>query len=223
MSVMKANRGFTLIEVAITLAVIAIVASAGYFTIRTGARNAGVSGAAYEATLRLQGLRVRALGDGADLYAILLDARGNDATDCGVLARTRCTTLFVLRDVDLATFSIADLASGTVAHATLVDRYDFARGIRFARSQDGKTAAPPFGAVEVFDTDLTKTASSRAYVAFRFTRGGEVMPFFFGGTVPAGKAGSAFALGNELSDEVRGEKKGVLVGFPTGIVRSLAL
>jgi prepilin-type N-terminal cleavage/methylation domain-containing protein len=219
---MRTNRGFTLLEVVVTLAVIAIASSVGYVGLRAATRNAGVSGAAYDATLRLQGLRAKALGDGVDLYAVLLDAKDNDARGCGILASDSCTQLFVLKDV-VAGFDVTQLAAGTIANAALVDRFDFAKGIRFAHSRDGVAAAPPFDTVTVFDPDLTKSAGSRTYCAFQFTRGGDVKPLFFGGTVPTGKAGYAFALGNELSDEPAGEKKGVLVGFPSGIVRSLAL
>lgn len=217
---MRGARGLTLIEVAITLAVIAIVASAGYAIVRNARKNASVGAAAYEATIRLQGIRAKALSEGADYDVVVLDAKDNDASGCGLLPSVSCTQLYVLRAVDPAAFSITSLAAGTITGATLDERLTFGNGIRFARMANGKNPAPPFDAVAMFDPDLTGTASGRAWFAVRFTAGGDVRPVVYGGTAPDGKAGYAFVLGNDLSDTAAGERKGVLVGFPAGIVRS---
>lgn len=213
-------RGFTLLELAITVAVIAIVASAGYAIVRNARRNASVGAAAYEATMRLQGLRARALSDGVDLDAVFLDAKDNDASGCGLLASVDCTQLIVLSGVQPATFKMSDLAAGTIAGASLVDRLTFGNGLRFARMADGKSPAAPFDTVTMFDPALTRSTAGRAWFALRFTARGEVRPVVYGETPPAGKAGYAFVLGNALSDTAAGERKGVLVGFPAGIVRS---
>lgn len=217
---MRRARGFTLLELAITVAVIAIVAAAGYAIVRNARRNASVGAAAYEATMRLQGLRARALSDGVDLDAVFLDAKDNDASGCGLLASVDCTQLVVLSGADAMTFPIAQLAGGTITGATLVDRLTFGNGIRFARMADGRNPSAPFDTVTMFDASLTRTAAGRAWFAVRFTARGEVRPVVYGETPPAGKAGYAFVLGNALSDTAAGERKGVLVGFPAGIVRS---
>jgi prepilin-type N-terminal cleavage/methylation domain-containing protein len=221
------SRGFTLLELVIVVSIIAILAVVGVVIGRNATKNASVSGAAYELATRLQGLRATAMSEGVDYYAVVLDAAGNDARTCGWLDRTHCAQYVLLKNVDPALFKLSAFApNSAVSNAEIDDRKDLPRPVRFMPHTDQTPyTRAPFTAVNIFDTAVVQTcgADSRPCFMIRFGRDGDVAamqtPAGSSATPIAGKIGFAFVLSNDL-DQPQGDRKGVLISFPTGIVRS---
>lgn len=221
---MRSQRGFTLIEVAVTVALAAIVAALAITTVTAARRNASVGSTAWELATRFKGLRGRALGDQRDLVFVAVDAQGNDARGCGALAPARCARWFLLAPEDGWSFASFDPAS-PATDAEIVDSEQLPRGIRLHLGAVDRPGPVPFDSARVLDSALTRAcgADGALCVAFRYSRNGEVRaepPT----TDPVTAAGVAIPLGSDLVGEHRGaDARAVLVGFPSGIVRSYGL
>lgn len=221
---MRRVRGFTLIELAIVLAVVGILATAATFSFRAGSRNANLSRATYELAMRFAGMRPAAIAAGRDRLLVFVDAPGGDSSACYTSASSGCTRYFVLTNPGptwaLSTFDPAAPAGSGTATAELVRSEALPRGVRLD-FRAGRPALPaPFDGVAFDDADLLGTCGGRSCFAVRFTARGEVVPEYAGTTRPA-KAGHAFVLGTKLGDEGL-ERRALLVSFPAGITKTYA-
>ncbi len=215
---MRRQRGFTLIEMALVIALVAIVAVAGYVTMRAARRNAAVGGISFELVVQLQGLRTKALAEQRDHLAVL---HAGDGGGCSLVRRAGCVRLFVLAAPQPAwTLGAFDPAVPGNQTGELVDTLVFPQGVLLDPAAAGMTGRPPFGNVRAWDADLTGACAGFRCVAVRFAADGAVR-----GEKPDGarvtKAGHILALQTDLQAETRGaERRAVLVSFPSGIVKS---
>ena len=211
--------GYTLIEVMTVVAIIAILSALAVWYPRNAKRNASISSAAWDVSLRLSGLRSAAMAEGQDYLFVIVDAPGNDGTSCGVVSQANCVAYFILSNPNAA-WSLATFNPGApAANAQLVDSQTLPRG---ARLETNLAALPPapFSNVTISgptDTALVGTCGGRNCMAVRFTQSGAARPEF--ATPGAARLGWSFVLGSDLSPGV-GERKGIVVGFPTGIVKA---
>lgn len=219
---MRRPRGFTLIEIVIVLSVVAIVAAAGVMAYTSATRNAQLTGAAHELAVRLTGLKARALSEGRDLLLVFADAPGGDASSCGWNNSTACARYFILGG-PAPTWLLSDFdpASPTDDVEAIVEQQLLPKGAHLDFVVTPPAIKPPFNTVVVHDPDLTAVcAGGRACFALRFTARGDVRAEFAAGA-PMAKPGYAFLLASELETRAAA-RRGVLVSFPSGIVRSFA-
>lgn len=212
-------HGLTLIEIAIVLAIIAILTAAAFWVPRYSMRNASISSAAWDMSIRLGGLRSSAMAEGQDYLFVVVDAPGNDGTGCDVYSQGSCAAYFILSNPGAA-WSLATFNPGAPgANAQFVDSRTLPRG---ARLETALAAAPPapFDNVAISgpaDTALVGTCGGRSCMAVRFAQSGTARPEY--ATPGAARPGWSFVLGSDLPQGVA-ERKGIVVGFPTGIVKT---
>jgi prepilin-type N-terminal cleavage/methylation domain-containing protein len=217
---MARARGFTLIEMVVVVAIVAILAAGAVVSFRSSTRNASLSSATYDFAVRLAGLRAIAMSEGQDYLLVFADAPSSDATGCGLFDEEACSHYFVLANPATAwTLAAFDPAS-PATNAALVRSETFPRGVHLDLAQTF-TAPPPFSGIAVHDTDLrVSCGEAQTCFAFRFSRLGSIDPVYAGSTTPA-KVGYGFVLGTERSGG-GGERRGVAVAFPSGIVKTVA-
>ncbi len=217
-SPMRAHRGFTIIEMMVVVAIVGILAGLAIVGFRAARRNASVQGTAFELALRLDGLRTRALRDGSDLVAVIVDA-GN-VQQCAHGASSECGMFRLLRPAPGFALNAFNPA-GPFLNASEVDRDTLPFGIRFHRAADGRAAPRPFDATRIFDPELVGNCGGRACVGMRFSGNGTVSAEYADGVPGNPKLGVAFALGSELTAETRGtDQRGIVVTFPAGIAKA---
>jgi prepilin-type N-terminal cleavage/methylation domain-containing protein len=214
---MRRTRGFTLIEVMIVLAVVAILATVSAIGIRTTRRNAGLSTAAYGLLVQLRGLRAVAMSENKEYVFLFADAPGSDASACSS-DPTKCARFYVLAQ-PTPTWALADFdTAAKVEQASLVKTEILPGGVHLDTAATF-TPADPFSAIPIHDADLTRTCKSgERCFAIRFSPTGAVRPDFAGT-----KLGYAFVLGSDLNATSSGaHRRGILITFPSGIVKSNA-
>ncbi len=209
---MRRSRGFTLIEMAVVIGIIGVLAAAAFGISRAAQRNATLGNATFEFVQRLRGLRFMAMRDNQDYVFVFADAVSADACRFG---NNQCARWWILKPS--STWGIADFtpASPTGGGAQYVDTGAMPRGV-YLDAGRAFTAPAPFTGATLADTDLTTTCASRACFAIRFAGNGEVLP------VPntTSKVGYAFAFSSTLASETRAaESRVVLVSFPAGLVK----
>lgn len=215
---MRRPRGFTLIELAVTLAVIATVAVAAIVGTRAARRNAQIGSASFDLVLQLQGLRTRALAEQRDHLAVI---HGGDGAGCTLVRQAGCVRVFFLAGPDDGAWTLQAFTPDEPAADAdeLLDTVVLPRGV--ALDEAAAMAGPaPFTNVAAWDDDLTAACGGVRCVAFRFGADGNVR-----GEAPDGaaleKAGHIVALATDLEGETAAaERRAVLVSFPTGIVKS---
>jgi len=220
---MRAHRGFTLIELMVVVAIMAIVGGLLVLQGRSARQNANMAGGAFELALRLGGLKARAMADGYEYVLVVADAA--DPAACRS-SDTSCGRVLVLRRPD-ATFST--LFTGTysvdppIAAAESVDDGGMQYLPRNSQFDVTSTwSAPvPFDSVTAFDGTILQTcAGGRRCFAIRFRPDGEVRPVVPPGTpIPAG---FAFVLRPSQAQSAAAERRGIFVSFPAGLVKTAA-
>ena len=229
---MRRNRGFTLIEMMIVVAVISILATLAFSWMRAARRNAGVAAISYELEMRVDQLPFVALSEQTDQLLVIADVPNNDAAECGSILSAGCARVFHLRG-PAAAWRLQDFDVGAPGAnvAAIVDEERLGQGVRFHLAAAGAALPSPFNAFsatfEVFDDDLVADcAGNRKCVAYRFRANGRVAAEPPDPAAPptALKSGHAIALGSELTGEYRGARQvGVLVALPSGIARTFAV
>lgn len=219
---MRRLRGFTLIEMVVVIALVAIVAGMAVVGMRAARRNATVGGASFELVLKLEGLRTKALTEQRDHLAVLV---AGDGGACRMLRSEGCVRLFVLAAPTsawtLEGFSPDSAGANLDADAgEVVDRIVLPQGVTLHAAAAGMAGKPPFANVEAWDADLDGTCGTVRCVAFRFGASGEVRGEAPDGTVVR-KPGHIVALATDLEGQSgAAERRAVLVSFPSGIVKS---
>jgi prepilin-type N-terminal cleavage/methylation domain-containing protein len=227
---MRSERGFTILEVAVTVAIIGVVAAMAIPIVTAARRNASVASTAWDLALYLKGPRAKALTEQKDLVFVLVDAQGNDARACGALSRARCVRRFLFAPLPTWSFATFDPASPSAnvdeTPGVIFEQDTLPRGIRFYLPAVDRTALPtPFDTVKVLDSGLTRACGpdGARCLALRFSADGQVTaepPT----SAPVTSAGVAIGLGSDLVAEHAGaDLRSILVSFPSGIVRSYGL
>ncbi len=219
---MRENRGFTLIELMVGIAIVAIVAGMVVWQGRSARRNATMAQAAYELALRIGGLKARAMADGQEYVLVVADTSNPAACK---LNEDTCGQVLVLTKPDLTfatTFQSGFVPGAPVTNAEVTDDGGDARIARNAQFDLGSTWRPPapFSAVTAFDPNATFTCAGRSCFAIRFRPDGQVLPIIVPNTpIPAGYA---FVL--RPIDEPSGgaERRAIFVSFPAGLVKTAA-
>jgi prepilin-type N-terminal cleavage/methylation domain-containing protein len=216
------ERGFTMIELAVVLAIVAVLAGMGFFVARAGRANANMASAAYELAIRLTGQRAEALADGLDRIVVVVDAPDNDARNCGTFNSVSCLRYFVLRNPTAAWTLNAFNPASPAVNAEILEQRTMPTGVRFHLPARSALAARPFQKVVILDLQLSGACGPSGLTCFaiRFTGDGDVRPVYPAAASPV-KTGLALVLGSNATSETRaGETKGIVVGFPSGIVRT---
>ncbi len=224
---MKRARGFTLLEIVVVVAIIAVLTTAAGFYVRAGMRNAQLAGATGEISNRIFALRMAALADGVDRLLVFVDAPGSDARGCGWFDTSGCARFFVLRgpsaDWALSSFDFDAPGGSGTATAAVMERQTLGPGVHLDLGFAPPALPSPFDGVTVHDAALVGDGlcHSRSCFAVRFTYDGKVMPVYVDDDATE-KAGLAFVLGTDKTVETNAaERKEVLISFPAGIVRIL--
>lgn len=223
---MKRPVGFTLIELAIVLAVIAALALVAGATFRSARGNSGTASAAFDLTIRLQGLRTKALAEQKEYVLVLMNPEGNDASRCGTVSPRRCLRWFLLSAPasawTLGAFSAADPAT----NASMEDSGSFDRGVVIDVDSAGLAGPAPFDTISLFDPSIRgdcqdEDGKTCRCVAVRYKPTGEVAPVLVA-TPTSTQTGMAFGLVAGSRDERTGADthRAVLVSAPTGLVKT---
>jgi prepilin-type N-terminal cleavage/methylation domain-containing protein len=206
---MDRQRGFTLIEVAVVIAIVGVIAAVGVGFWRSLGKNAAVGDASLEVAATLEGLRVTAMREGVPYGALVMDALNNDPATC-MADRKDCMRICVLRDPD-PTWTAA---TSNPTAAVLGDCTVFTSGVRF-RLTGANPPPAPFNTLVPNDPVLVPVVSGRRVLAVRFNTNGMVVP-----AVPAmGLAnGVAVVLSSDAANAAL--STGVVLSFPYGLVRT---
>lgn len=213
-------RGFTLIEMAVTILVIGIAAAMTIPVMRAAVKNATVVGVGFDLKIKLEQLRARAMRDQRELVAVIVDARENEPRNC---AGDDCASFYVLHPLAGFQLNAFDPAEA-IEDAEHVDHERLGNGIKLYLPASGRAAPTPFTNVLLFDGPgealLGNCGGHRRCVGFRFLADGSVQPEPpTGGAVPS-RLGLAFAIGSDIDEQSSASaQRGVLVAFPSGLVR----
>lgn len=217
---MKNRRGFTLVELMIVIAIIAILAAVTVAGMRSRKSSASLSSTVLVLQTQLQGLRAKALTEQRDHVFVIVNG---DGTDCSFFNAPGCTRWFVLADPDPVnwTFAAFDPASPGANVAEVVERESLA-SVHLQPTATGRAGPAPFAKVQVFDPLYTRNTCGSAGLcaAIRFRANGDVTGELINPTDIPGRGNAiAFVTDVELRGGV-GARSILLVGFPNGIVKT---
>jgi prepilin-type N-terminal cleavage/methylation domain-containing protein len=228
---MRRQRGFTLIELAIVLLIVAALASLALTWNRAARRNAGVGSVTAVLQMRIEQLQYQALAEQLDHVLVILDVPNNDATQCRSILSSGCARVYQLRNPGAAwKLKDFDLSAPGANVDSIVDDDRLDEGLNFYLAGAGAALPVPFNTYaanfKVMDPDLLASCpGSRQCLAFRFRADGTVLPEPPDpSSPPPAKSGHAFAIGSDLTSLTSGARKlAVLVSSPAGIVRAFAV
>jgi prepilin-type N-terminal cleavage/methylation domain-containing protein len=215
---MRANRGFTVLELVVVLGITAVVASLIVWQGRSARHNAGLAGGVYDLAIQISNVKARALADGRDYFLVVVDTP--DPEGC-VERESRCGRVLVLRDDADPGLAIKGFdPDPPIVGAEFVEETFLPRNSQIEPDPAWR-APPPFDAVQAWRDDIpTECADGLACFALRFTADGEVRPQFAG--APTNPAGFAFVLRPITAPSGAAERRALFVSFPGGIVKTAA-
>ena len=206
----RRQAGFTLVELAVVLAIISILAGMTFALTRWQVRNASLDAATDDLVVRLAGLPGSSLTDGQDRVFVFLD-RAADGTPARTYVLTTPGAGWMLSSFD---------ATRPGTGAASFDEVDLPSRSRLLTS--AAAAAPaPLQAAMLYDTRMLSTCAGVACFAVRFTGDGEVRGEAPGGGDP-GAPGFGFVLADteDTGASAGAKRRGIVLGFPTGVVKS---
>ena len=216
---MRRPSGFTLIELVITLAIASIIGAIVVFQGLSARQNVNLASGAFDLTLRMSGLRARALSEAKD-YVLVVANASNPAACANSSAA--CGKLIVLRSPQPGFTLNGFTPDPPIDAATQAEWVDSDR-LPVNSQLDLATAwiAPaPFDAVTAWDPAvMSNCAGGRACFGIRFRSSGEVTALW--PAAPAVRSGFAFVLSPVTSSRAA-DRRAIFVGFPTGIVKTAA-
>ncbi len=220
---MRASRGFTLLEMMVVVAVIAIVGSLVVYQGLSARQAATIAGGAYDLALRLGGLKARAMAEGQEYLLVVTDTA--DAAGCRD-QQTKCGRVLVLRKPDAALALAGFTPDPPITGAEWVGDEGgigyLPRGTQFDLASTWRPPVP-FDAITAFDSTVLATcAGGRACFGIRFRPDGEVRPVLPAGTSPPGPGGFAFVLRPLDLSSRAAERRGLFISFPAGLVKTAA-
>ncbi len=214
----RTARGFTLVEGAIVMVIVAALAALAAAGFNAAKRNGTVASAAFDLSLRAQALKMKALNEQVDYLLVVVNAADGTGTGCGFVSSANCVQAFVL-SAPTATWTLAAFnPSSPAVNASVYDTFNLPAGLAFDLASAGTAGPAPFDQVKAFDPAVKGTCSSRACVAVRFGANGEVGAAYAAAAPAVAPQGLALALTTDASLG-RGDRRSVLVSFPTGIVK----
>ena len=217
---MRANRGFTLLEVMLVVVIMGVVAALVIWQGRSARQAAGLAGGAYDLALRIGTLKARAMADGREYLLVVTDTANPAGCKereilCGRVLTFRNPTAFAV-----AGFNPDPPFAGVDFFDDGGPRY-LPRNSQFDLASTWRPPAP-FDAVTAFDgTILATCAGGQRCFALRFRPDGEVRPELLGGA-PATPPGFAFVLRPFDAPSGAAERRGIFVSFTAGIVKTAA-
>jgi hypothetical protein len=214
-----------MIEMAVSLGIVAIIAAMAAFTMRAAARNASLYGAAAVLAKKFDdALRLQAMRDGREIVAVVVDA--GDVQMCAQGDDRECAMLYLVEPLPGFVLNSFD-PRAPWKDAIDIDRETLPNGLRFHREGGAlvnRRAPRPFDAIRTFEPLLVADCGGRACVGVRFHSDGGVDPEFPTSVAGGPQVGMAFGLGSELAAETRGaDRRGVFITFPSGIARDFPL
>ena len=209
-------RGFTLIELVIVIALMAIVTATAVVSLRAARRNAQVGGMSFELVLKLQGLKTKALAEQRDHLAGVHAGDGGPAGCSRPTAASGSSSSPPRRTTGRSRGSLRPRRTRTSTRppASWSRRFVFPKGTTLHGGAAGMAGKAPFTNVSTWDAALDGSCGGFRCVAFRFTRTGEVRGETPDGTVLR-KPGHIVALATDLEGQTHGaERRAILVSVP---------
>lgn len=218
------RRGFTLIELAVTVAISAVLAVIAFVAFQATTQNTTVETTAANLAAQAQGLHYTALAQQTDYLMVVANPPGNDTSQCGTFSPSKCVQVFTLNAPAGAwTLSTFDPNNPGV-NASFVSSTPLPQGTILDVADAGEPVPAPFQNAWIFAPDVTTTcANGGICIAVRFTSTGQTAAQYGPGGAGATKGGVAFGLTTDLTGlTAAAQRRAVLVSIPTGIVQSFA-
>jgi prepilin-type N-terminal cleavage/methylation domain-containing protein len=216
----KSPTGFTLIEAAIVMALLGLLAAGAASTFVWARSNASAGAAALEVLNRFHGLKTRALAEQRDYVAVLVNPLGDVSTGCRVGSADTCARFVVVKDVAPGWTPAGFDPSGAIDGGTVDDVVYVDWGIVLDTGAIGRAAPAPFlGIAQLPPSMRFECHGGVTCYAIRFSGSGEVTPI----ETAAGAAltGVAFGFTSDVAREkLHSERRAALITFPTGITQT---